>query len=145
MNITIEAANSSEGATTGGSNGATGATGATGGGTTGGSITSSFLPTTLSQPPEMVPRKEITTDELEIVGYVLWAIIVLTLIGNFCSFYPVLHRSNFKVFIFVLTTFYPVLHRSNFKVFIFVLTTFSVLSRTSPLKLQGFYICTYYF
>ena len=40
--------------------------------------------------------KTLTSSDLQIIGWVLWVVIIITLFGNFCSFYAVFDYQNFK-------------------------------------------------
>ena len=41
--------------------------------------------------------KDLNANQVEVIGWCLWVVIVIALFGNFFSFYAVLDRPNFKV------------------------------------------------
>ena len=43
------------------------------------------------------PLAELNAHQLVVIGWCLWVVIVMTLLGNLFSFYAVLDRRNFKV------------------------------------------------
>ena len=64
------------------------------------STSSSFATTTLATgyiAPVVEELKTLTSSDLQAIGWVLWAVILITLLGNVCSFYAVFDRRNFKV------------------------------------------------
>ena len=44
-----------------------------------------------------VPFKELSTSELVVIGWVLWLVILVTLLGNVISLYATFNGRNFKV------------------------------------------------
>ncbi|XP_063679813.1 uncharacterized protein LOC134815228 [Bolinopsis microptera] len=64
------------------------------------STSSSFVSTTIYIATGYVEQveslKTLTSSDLQVIGWVLWAVIVITLLGNVCSFYAVFDRRNFK-------------------------------------------------
>ena len=64
------------------------------------SVTSTMIKTSSMAYPSttaFVPLKELNTSDLVVIGWVLWLVILVTLLGNFISLYATFNGRNFKV------------------------------------------------
>ena len=57
----------------------------------------SFMTYSTSVGGSLTALKDLNAHQLGVIGWCLWAVIVMTLLGNLFTFYAVLDRRNFKV------------------------------------------------